>query len=88
MGEWSSADEDDNFQLQPLATKKCGVATSNKPAKRQRFAQPTISTELEKSSTGAIPKNTQKNDQWALRAFRDWIQEQNRWSEESVLKTS
>ena len=29
-------------------------------------------------SKGVVPKNTQKNDQWALRALTEWITERNK----------
>ena len=89
--EWSSADEGDDFQLQPLARKKRTAAKSSEPAKRKRFAEPATSAEFEKLSAGVIPKNTQKNEQWALRAFNEWIQERNKRCEdkcpESILET-
>ena len=89
--EWSSADEGDDFQLQPLARKKRTAAKSSEPAKCKRFAEPATSAELEKLSAGVIPKNTQKNYQWALRAFNEWIQERNKRCEdkcpESLLET-
>ena len=89
--EWSSADEDDDFQLQPLARKKRTAAKSSEPAKRKLFAEPATSAEVEKLSAGVIPKNTQKNEQWALRAFNEWIQERNKRCEdkcpESILET-
>ena len=91
--EWSSADEGDDFQLhvQPLARKKCTAAKSSEPAKLERFAEPATSAELEKLSASVILKNTQKNEQWALRAFNEWIQERNKRCEdkcpESILET-
>ena len=30
------------------------------------------------TSKGVVPKNTQKNDQWALRALTEWITERNK----------
>lgn len=88
--EWSSADEGDDFQLQPLARKKRTAAKSSEPAKHKQFAEPATSAELEKLSAGVIPKNTQKNEQWALQAFNEWIQERNKRCEdkcpESILR--
>lgn len=58
-----------------------------KPAKRGRFATPATSVDLQKTSKGVL----QKNDQWALRAFEDWIQERNAFSAnrclQDILKT-
>ena len=81
--EWSSADEGDDFQLQPLARKKRTAAKSSEPAKRKRFAEPATSAEFEKLSAGVIPKNTQKNEQWALRVSMSGFR-----SEISGVKTS
>ena len=88
--EWSSADEGDDFQLQSLARKKCTAARSSEPAKCERFAEPATLAELEKLSAGVIPKNTQKNEQWALRAFNEWIHERNKCEDKcpkSILET-
>ena len=86
-----AADEGDDFQLQPLARKKRNAVKSSEPAKRKWFAEPATLAELEKLSAGVIPKNTQKNEQWALRAFNELIQERNKWCEdkspESILET-
>ena len=82
--EWSSADEGDDYQLQPLARKKRTAAKSSEPAKRERFAEPATSAELERLSAGVIPKNTQKNEQWALRAFN---QERNKRCEDKCPKS-
>ena len=47
------------------------------PKKRSRFGRPTTSEELEKSSKGFLPKNTEKNDLWAMRVFQEWVQNRN-----------
>ena len=41
------------------------------------FAELTSEKELAKKSKGVIPKNTQTNDQWALNAFTDWMEQRN-----------
>ena len=64
--EWSSADEGDDFQLQPLARKKRTAAKSSEPAKHKWFAEPATSAELEKLSAGVIPKNTVVSRKYAL----------------------
>ena len=33
---------------------------------------------LRKASDGIVPKNTEKNDRWALNVFRSWMDERNR----------
>ena len=63
MGEWEEwSSSDDDFQ-QPVTTK--------------RFAEPTTSEALSKSSEGVVPTNTKKNDRWSERSFNDWITERN-----------
>ena len=47
------------------------------PKKRTRFALPSTSKELMEASKGVLPKNTEKNDLWAFRAFDEWVSERN-----------
>ena len=70
MEDWDSDDSD----FEPLARtkRKCHGGSP------KRFADPTISEALEETSKGVVPKNTQKNDQWALRALTEWITERNK----------
>ena len=91
MGDWEpvwSSSDDDDFQLGEPARKK---HTSSEPVKRKRFAEPTTSGELEKCGEGVIPKNTQKNDEWSLRTFNEWIKERNTQCDEkcpeNILQT-
>ena len=66
MGEWEEwSSSDDDFQ-QPVTKKKT-----------KRFAEPTTSEALSKSSEGVVPTNTKKNDRWSERSFNDWITERN-----------
>ena len=44
----------------------------------KQFADPTISEALEETLKGVVPKNTQKSDQWALRALTESITERNK----------
>ena len=70
MEDWDS----DNSDFEPLARtkRKCNGGSP------KRFADPTTSEALEETSKGVVPKNTQKNDQWALRALTEWITERNK----------
>ena len=70
MEDWDSDDSD----FEPLARtkRKCNGESP------KRFADPTTSEALEETSKGVVPKNTQKNDQWALRALTEWITERNK----------
>lgn len=77
MEEWEASSDDDDF-VPPLPAKRKG--TSSNKGSSKRFAVPTSVADLEKKSEGVIPKNTQKNDQWALKVFTEWIEERNQHS--------
>ena len=70
MEDWDS--DDNNFELLARTKWKCNGESP------KWFADPTTSEALEETSKGVVPKNTQKNDQWALRALTEWITERNK----------
>ena len=70
MEDWDSDDSD--FELLARTKRKCHGGSP------KRFADPTISEALEETSKGVVPKNMQKNNQWALRALTEWITECNK----------
>ena len=55
-----------NFQ--PLHKK---VKSSTTPSKG-RFKAPTSNEEMAVISKGYVPRNTQKNTDWAMRVFTEW----------------
>ena len=77
MGEWTDSD-DDSEDFRPLKRKPKAVQRESSTG--TRFPEPTSEEELAKKSKGVIPKNTQKNDQWALTAFMDWMEQRNKRS--------
>ena len=60
----------------------------------QSFRSSVNIEELMEASKGVLPKNTEKNDLWAFRAFDEWVSERNAVCKEEdrcpadVLKTS
>ena len=40
--------------------------------KKRRFKSPTKDYEIAVLSKGVVPKNTEKNTQWAVRVFEEW----------------
>lgn len=71
-------DSDDVTAAPPPSKRKC---VSGDTLKRARFAEPTSYVELRETAgtkpKKVIPRNTQKNDGWALRVFEEWISERN-----------
>ena len=61
---------------QPKKRKVKAVAKP-KDYSTSRFETPTTSDQLQQLSKGVVPKNTQKNDAWALKTFIDWIHARN-----------
>ena len=50
----------------------------SRPPSKWRFSEIASEKELDKASKGVVPKNTEKNDRWALGVCRAWITERNR----------
>ena len=73
MEEWFS-DSDQDFQA-PKTKKRKSLTLEKKP-KEHRF-ELVSEKEADKSAKGVVPKNTEKNDRWALNAFNAWIKERN-----------
>ena len=74
MEEWFS-DSDDVFQA-PKSKKRCKSLSLEKKPKENRFELVT-EKDAEKSAKGVVPRNTEKNDRWALNTFKAWISERN-----------
>ena len=72
MNEWNNSDDsnDDFLPLKKIPKSGC-----------TRFAQLTSEEELEEKSKGVVPKNTQKDDQWALKTFMEWMEARNKHSQ-------
>lgn len=71
-----SDDDRDAFQPPKKSKGKLGEGSSES----MRFAEVTSEEELASMSKGVVPKNTRKNDQWALSTFMAWIKQRNQRS--------
>ena len=77
---WSDHGETDSdeYAFQPTKKKrKVKAVAKPKDYSTSRFGTPTISDQLQQLPKGVVPKNTQKNDAWALTTFVDWIHASN-----------
>ena len=54
---------------------------------QQRFAAPVTLEKLKDFSKGAVPKNTTKNNHWALNNFYSWLQQRSKQQPEDPCPT-
>jgi hypothetical protein len=68
--------ENDRSDFQPPRSKRKKV-----PSSTARFKEPTTDQEIAVLSKGFVPKNTQRNNTWALKLFQEWRADRNKRSE-------
>ena len=68
--------ENDRSDFQPPRSKRKKVASPT-----ARFNEPTTDQEIAVLSKGFVPKNTQRNNTWALKLFQEWRVDRNKRSE-------
>ncbi len=66
MEEWFSSDSDEDFQAPRPKKQRKSLSLGN------RF-EIVSEHEAESSAKGVVPRNTEKNDRWALNTFKAWI---------------
>ena len=82
MEEWLDEDGEDVGERKkrlPLSLKKKrpNQVLPCTEAKKWRFSELASDSDVQKASEGIVAKNTEKNDRWALNAFRAWKSERN-----------
>ena len=73
MEEWFSDSDNDVFQA-PKSKKWC---KSLEKKSKENWFELVTEKDVEKSAKGVVPRNTEKNESWALNTFKAWISERN-----------
>jgi hypothetical protein len=60
--------------ISPTVEKHCNTTESS----TSRFGNPISDRELDQHISTRIPKNTERQTEWALRVWRDWAKERNK----------
>ena len=87
MNDWMDSPPPKRTKRSPSAPPQQSTPPQKSAPPQQQIAAPVFLETLEDFSKGAVPTNTAKNNQWALKNFHSWLQQRNMQQPEDPCPT-